>query len=114
MASQGERKMFELFPELQEQYEKWLASRSSAERLERRIEYDEYVIAYPKNLTSEDLSANHAAGLPLTREHIVRCGNCRWSKDAPVVDVYHLECALRPLSRHYTRDEDFCSHGEER
>lgn len=126
MASQDERKMFELYPELQEWYEKWLASRSIpfqatesdvmtiAERLERRIEYDEYVIAYPKNLTSEDLSANHVAGLPLTREHIVRCKDCRWAKDAPIVEGYHLDCALRPLSRHYTRDEDFCSHGEER
>lgn len=42
----------------------------------------------------------------------VRCKDCRWSQDAPKVEEYHLECILRPLSRHYTGDEDFCSQGE--
>lgn len=83
-------------------------------RMERQmqIEYDEWIVATPKNLTSDDYAENHAAGLPITREHIVRCKDCRWSQDAPKVEEYHLECILRPLSRHYTRDEDFCSHGE--
>lgn len=89
---------------------------AAAERMERQkeIEYDEWVVATPKNLTSEDLTANHAAGLPVTREHIVRCKDCRWSKEAPKVESYHLECNLRPLSRHYVRDDGFCDHGETR
>ena len=41
----------------------------------REIEYDEQIVAYPR-VTSEDLTANHAAGLPLTRERIVRCKDC--------------------------------------
>ena len=68
-----------------------------------------------------------ATGLPLTtymtirdtmhklrKEEIVRCKDCRWSKEAPRVEHWHLECIVRPLSRHYTADEDFCSHGERR
>lgn len=51
-----------------------------AERI-RQIEYDEYIVKYPKNLTSEDLSANHAAGLPITAERVVRCVNCRWFQE---------------------------------
>lgn len=51
-----------------------------AERI-RQIEYDEYIVKYPKNLTSEDLSANHAAGLPITAEKVVRCMNCRWFRE---------------------------------
>lgn len=78
------------------------------------MEYREIVYAVPTNVTGEDLSRNHAAGLPIMREWIVRCRDCRWSSEAPRVEGYHLECALRPLSRHYTRDEDFCSHGEAR
>ena len=63
----------------------------------REIEYDEWIEAVPKNLTSEDLSANHAAGLPITREHIIRCKDCRWLTDFetpsdeeyPHVCIYH-------------------------
>lgn len=42
-----------------------------------------------------------------------RCCDCRWAREAPKVDGYHLECFLRPLSRHYTKDDDFCSYFEE-
>lgn len=54
-----------------------------SERLKRLhpIEYEEYIVKYPKNLTSEDLSANHAAGLPITAERVVRCVNCRWFQE---------------------------------
>lgn len=57
---------------------------------------------------------------PLTRDEaldiagVVRCKSCRWSKEAPKVEDYHLECFLRPLSMHYTKDDDFCSYGERR
>ena len=57
---------------------------------------------------------------PLTRDEalgiagVVRCKSCRWSREAPKVDGYHLECSLRPLSRHYAKDDDFCSYGERR
>lgn len=46
------------------------------------------------------------------KERVIRCKNCRWSHEAPKVEGFHLECVLRPLSRHYTKDDDFCSHGE--
>ena len=42
------------------------------------LEYDELVYAIPRNLTKEDLSANHAAGLPLLRERVVRCKDCKF------------------------------------
>lgn len=48
------------------------------------------------------------------KERVIRCKNCRWSHEAPKVEGFHLECVLRPLSRHYTKDDDFCSHGEQR
>ena len=55
---------------------------------------------------------------PLTRDEaldlagVVRCKSCRWSKEAPRVDDYHLECFLRPLSSYYVKDDDFCCYGE--
>ena len=63
----------------------------------REIEYDEWIEAVPKNLTSEDLSANHAAGLPITKEHIIRCKDCRWftefetpsDEEYPHFCIYH-------------------------
>ena len=53
--------------------------RAFTERMERQsqVEYDEYVVGYPR-ITGEDLTANHAAGLPVTREHIVRCKDCEF------------------------------------
>lgn len=75
-----------------ESYNKMLASMSipfqvtiddillAQERMERQsqVEYDEWIVATPKNITSDDLTANHAAGLPVTREHIVRCKDCEF------------------------------------
>lgn len=68
-----------------------------------------------------------AKGIPLTayvtirdtihklrKEQVIRCKSCRWALEAPRVDDFHLECVLRPLSRHYTGDNDFCSHGKQR
>ena len=55
----------------------FVAARDAAERM-GLIEYDEYIVAYPRNLTDEILTANHAAGLPKTREKVVRCESCRW------------------------------------
>lgn len=54
-----------------------------SERLERLrpIEYEEYIVKYPRNLTSEDLPANHTAGLPITAEKIVRCMDCVWFRE---------------------------------
>lgn len=51
-----------------------------AERIERQrqLEYDERVVATPINLTWDDLAENHAAGLPVMREHIVRCKDCEF------------------------------------
>ena len=43
---------------------------------------------------------------------VVRCKNCRWTCDAPPVGCWHLECRVRPLSRHYTPDDGFCHLGE--
>lgn len=71
---------------------------AAAERMERQkeIEYDEWVVATPKNLTSEDLTANHAAGLPVTREHVIRCKDC-----------YYF---LRDVTPHDKDCPHFCSH----
>ena len=68
-----------------------------------------------------------ATGLPLTtymtirdrmhslrKEQIVRCKECRYARETDIVEQYHLECIVYPLSRHFTRDDDFCSHGERR
>lgn len=53
---------------------------AASERVERQrqLEYDERVVATPMNLTWEDLAENHAAGLPVMREHIVRCKDCEF------------------------------------
>ena len=79
----------------------------------REIECVEYVVAYPQP-TDEDLAANHAAGLPVTRERLTRCKDCRWAHEAPSVEQWHLECRVRPLSRHYTDANGFCHLGEAR
>ena len=47
-------------------------------------------------------------------ERITRCKDCRWSREAPPVEDYHLECRVRPLCRHYTDDDGFCHLGEPR
>lgn len=54
-----------------------IAAKERMER-QRQIEYDEWVVATPMNLTSDDLTENHAAGIPITREHIVRCKDCEF------------------------------------
>lgn len=78
----------------------------------REIEYDEQIIAYPI-ITSEDLTANHAAGLPLTRERIVRCKDCAYFfRDATLHDD---ECP-HFCSKHGTDMDDdmgFCSWARE-
>lgn len=76
--------------DLRKLYEEWLEDNSEPIDLNimrmmpmhgadgREIEYDERVVAYPTNITSEDLTANHAAGLPLYREKVIRCKDCRF------------------------------------
>lgn len=54
------------------------AMKSVLDRL-RPLEYDEYVVRIPKP-TEEDMSANHAAGLPVM-EKIVRCRACKWFRE---------------------------------
>lgn len=85
----------------------------------REIEYDEQIIAYPI-ITSEDLTANHAAGLPLYRERIVRCKDCEhaWAHDGCIECLCHfvqtwdyyndepMHTAVRP--------DGFCSWGKRR
>lgn len=87
-----------------------------AERMERQIEleYDEYVVATPKHLTSEDLTANHAAGLPLTREHIVRCKDCYYffRNATPHDDECPHFCSKHGIDM--GEDDNFCSWGRPR
>lgn len=78
-----------------------------AERVDR--EYDECVVAYPKNVTSEMLSANHAAGLPVTREHIVRCKDCDYFKANS--DATHGGGFCRVWARPRKTNDGFCDHG---
>lgn len=78
----------------------------------RPIEYEEYVVKYPRNLTSEDLSANHAAGLPIIAERVVRCVNCRWFKENATLhdsERPHF-CALNGFDM--ADEYGFCSYGE--
>lgn len=80
---------------------------------ERKPKWNEWVTAFPV-VTGEMLTENHAAGLPETRERITRCKDCRWAREAPPVEEWHLECRVRPLNRHYTPDDGFCHLGEPR
>lgn len=50
----------------------------------------------------------------LTGERIVRCRDCRWAREAPPQEGWHLECGVRPLCRHYTPDGGYCHLGERR
>lgn len=59
---------------LNEAYERWLEWRSVELA---PVTYDERIVAYPK-VTPEMLTTNHAAGLPLMREQIVRCRDCEY------------------------------------
>lgn len=59
---------------LDEAYERWLESRSVELA---PVIYDEHIVACPR-VTHELLTANHAAGLPLMREQIVRCKDCEY------------------------------------
>lgn len=76
------------------------------------IEYEEYVVKYPKNITSEDLSANHAAGLPITAERVVRCVNCRWFQEnvTPHDSERPHFCALNGFDM--ADEYGFCAWGE--
>lgn len=79
----------------------------------REIEYDEQIIAYPR-ITSEDLAANHAAGLPIGRERIVRCKDCHYFfRDA----TPHDEDCPHFCSKHgidMAEDDGFCSWARRR
>ena len=92
-------------------YDDWEASKADTPPI--GVEVIEYVMAYPQP-TDEDLVANHAAGLPVKRERLTRCKDCRWAHEAPSVEQWHLECRVRPLSRHYTDANGFCHLGEAR
>lgn len=113
--------MADIEQELSELYESWLTTVSTPIGLEilptygaygREIEYEEFVEAFPKHLTSEDLRANHAAGLPLIREQIVRCKDCqafienatKYDDECPHFCTFHGSDAVSPLG--------FCSWGE--
>lgn len=76
----------------------------------REIKYDEQIVAYPR-VTSEDLTANHAAGLPLTRERIVRCKDCKYGFDECSGYLY---CGRRPGHCFETHADGFCSWAERR
>lgn len=82
-------------------------------RMERKkqIEYDEWIVATPKNLTSDDYAENHAAGLPVPREHITRCKDCHYfCRDATPFD----EDCPHFCSQHgidMAEDDGFCSWG---
>lgn len=85
-----------------------------AERMERQeqAKCDEYVVAYPR-VTSEDLTANHAAGLPVTRERIVRCKDCYYfRRDMALYDADcpHF-CAEHGIDM--AEDDGFCSWARE-
>lgn len=87
---------------------------AAKERMERQkqIEYDEWVVATPKNLTSDDYTENHAAGIPITREHIVRCKDCHYFfRDA---SPYEIDDCPHFCSKHgidMAEDDGFCSWG---
>lgn len=71
----------------------------------------EWVEACPAELTNEDLAANHAAGLPIRREHIVRCRDCVYFfRDATLhdEDCPHF-CSMHGIDM--TEDDNFCSWG---
>ena len=88
-----------------------IAAKKRMER-QKQIEYDEWVVATPKNLTSDDLTENHAAGIPITREHIVRCKNCNcFLRDA---SPYEIDDCPHFCSKHgidMAEDDGFCSWG---
>lgn len=88
-----------------------IAAKKRMERQEQ-IEYDEWVVATPKNLTSDDYAENHAAGLPITREHIVRCKDCHcFFRDA---SPYEIDDCPHFCSKHgidMAEDDGFCSWG---
>lgn len=87
---------------------------AASERVERQrqLEYDERVVATPMNLTWDDLAENHAAGLPVTREHIVRCKDCHYFlRDA---SPYEIDDCPHFCSKHgidMAEDDGFCSWG---
>lgn len=108
MAEEISGDFFDLQEEMRQAYERWLETESCPMGMSlfslpqhgangREIEYDEWIEAVPKNLTSEDLTANHAAGLPLIRERIIRCKDCRWftefetpsDEEYPHFCIYH-------------------------
>lgn len=68
--------------------------------------------AVPRNLTKEDLSASHAAGLPLERERIIRCKDCKFYDEVIHACDHPNITALRgdvPINYILTCfDEDFC------
>lgn len=87
---------------------------AASERVERQrqLEYDERVVATPTNLTWDDLAENHAAGLPITKEHIVRCKDCHYFvRDASPyeIDDYPHFCSKHGIDM--AEDDGFCSWG---
>ena len=78
----------------------------------REIEYDEVIKAFPTNLTPEDFKANHAAGLPVTRERIVRCKDCDYFKANS--DTSNGGGFCRVWARPRRTDSGFCDHGLKR
>lgn len=75
-------------------------------------EYDEWIVATPRNVTGEDLSRNHAAGLPLTRERIIRCRDCRWFSEyeTPNDEEYPHFCLYHGTD--LERVDGFCAWAE--
>ena len=61
-------------------------------------------------LCREDEHGSIRLEIPVVQ--VVRCRDCRWAHEAPLVDGWQLECWVRPLSRHYTPDMGFCHLGE--
>lgn len=76
------------------------------------LEYDELVYAIPRNVTKEDLSASHAAGLPLERERIIRCKDCKFYDEIvhacehPNITAFRGDIPINYILTCF--DDDFC------